>query len=403
MANPPPASTGPSPLNDLTIVDMPIQHPPPRKTVWKRWFGSERTGRRTSNGKWTSRVRSLWPLWINQRDWILTIAAAVYLALCAYTAYVASSFAERRNPNSHLPAEERYIIPDLLMEATTNFYSSSHWMQQHIADTFVQLSVAFIVIRCITLGRKSFTVLRRAAYLLGSLYLFRSPVIVLTLLPQPNRECEVGYKDNIGLDAIYLMGQTRQSCGDVFYSGHTLLFTLSPLFWYYYTVYRHPNRPFYKSLSSSLSIVVSVLAALVSIFGALLLIITQRHYTIDVLFGFILAVGSFVMYHWLVSISELKRTPIGRFVGYIDSAVFWEDWENGVYQKRTVNKNKVARDSSLEMRVVDDVDCGCAYANGDDHSRGIGKSRDVPAPMTANHHLGDQENQHAIDVEPETV
>ncbi|KAJ3053846.1 hypothetical protein HK097_003256 [Rhizophlyctis rosea] len=156
-------------------------------------------------------------LWKNRRDVIMFGLSLLYLIICAYCTYLSNSYADRVNTNAHLAPDEKYVAPDVLLDATYPAYASNHWIPRDIADILVRICLILMIVRAITLGTASCTVLRRIAIILGSLYLFRAPLVSLTVLPSPWRECVAQYEENMGLDALVMLAQMRAACGDVFY------------------------------------------------------------------------------------------------------------------------------------------------------------------------------------------
>jgi shingomyelin synthase len=87
---------------------------------------------------------------------------------------------------------------------------------------------------------------------------------------------------------------TAGVCGDMLFSGHTMLCTVCILFTHRYTP--RPHRIYLLCILWPLLVVIVVL-----------LLISRSHYTVDILFGYWLAIGLFVIYHMYCEMKAGKR------------------------------------------------------------------------------------------------
>ena len=132
----------------------------------------------------------------------------------------------------------------------------------------------------------SLVILRRVFIIATILYLIRAVTFSVTLLPPPISTCElrVAYNitDYLRLGFGQLAGLT--TCTDLLYSGHTLIVALCALFLDYYSSVR----------------ILALLAYLTAIAQAFLVIASGMHYTVDIIFAFVLTIGVFTWYHLLL-------------------------------------------------------------------------------------------------------
>lgn len=104
-------------------------------------------------------------------------------------------------------------------------------------------------------------------------------------------------------------------CGDLLFSGHTLIMMVASLTIEYY-------------LPTSLKLI-HYIPKLITLIGVLCLVLSRTHYTIDVIFAYWLSVGVFSIYHAFCEIdiyrernkSILNRLWIVRFVGWLEMNV----------------------------------------------------------------------------------
>jgi hypothetical protein len=105
-------------------------------------------------------------------------------------------------------------------------------------------------------------------------------------------------------DALQLMTMQRVSCGDVFFSGHSIIFTVGAAVWGTYSRNRFCRFG----------------ASLVAFIGMLSLIMSAYHYTIDVLFGHMVTMWVWGFYHWVVMLPSLRATWYGQIIMAVDRA-----------------------------------------------------------------------------------
>jgi len=257
-----------------------------------------------------NKIKPYLKLYRNNRDIVFTLYSAIWFFFCTYFVSLTNSYADRVNTNvnnSEIDGVD-YIAPDIILKPAHKYYKEHKWIPRDIADLLVRFSAAIIIIRALTLKNFSLTVTRRILLIMGFLYLLRACFIPLTVLPTPWVDCKKKYKDNIFWDALLLVLQIRVACGDVFFSGHTIMFTLNILeYWYYCKI-----------------VWLNVFVTIINVLGMFTLVMSAYHYSIDVFAAFIFSVIFWSIYHWVVQIPQLQGTWWGTIINWIDDPFYYE-------------------------------------------------------------------------------
>lgn len=286
-------------------------------------------------------------------DLVHLFYALIWFTFCVFMVSMANAYADRINPNNKIPLESKYVAPDIVLEPAFKFFQSNTWIPRDIPDVLVQTCTLLCLLRCFMFGQWSVTVLRRCFWIIGFLYLLRAPFVSLTVLPTPWIECEAKFDPDFFTDTFQLFSQQRMPCGDVFFSGHTILFTISILVYWTYntpspafhltkTAVLIPPAPTARSLhrhhhghASTTSIpqapmiittrylllcyITNIIVTLLAIIGSFSLILASYHYTIDVIMAIVVTVTAWTGYHWCVRIPGLKYgTWVGRLINWCD-------------------------------------------------------------------------------------
>ncbi|KAG4106764.1 hypothetical protein H8356DRAFT_1025370 [Neocallimastix lanati (nom. inval.)] len=275
---------------------------------------------------WIEKIKPYLKIYRNNRDIIFTFYAAVWFFICTYIVSLANSYADRINTNVNKIYDQPYVAPDVILQPSNAFFEKNLWIPRSIADYIVRTSAALIIIRALTLKSYSLTVTRRILLIMGFVYLLRACFIPLTVLPTPWLNCKKTYKENIFYDALLIVLQVRAACGDVFFSGHTIMFTLNIVEYWYYC-----KRTW-----------INVLVTIMNVIGMYSLIMASYHYSIDVLCAFIFSLMFWAIYHWAISIPELGSTWWGDIINYIDDPFFYEHAELPIAYERNNGINNVA-------------------------------------------------------------
>ncbi|KAI8816032.1 uncharacterized protein EV422DRAFT_623793 [Fimicolochytrium jonesii] len=254
---------------------------------------------------WANHVRPRLTLWKQpwKRDVGLLLLAAVWFVFCIYMVALANAYADRKNTNENKPPGERYVAPDPLLAATTPWFYGSG-LPQHLADTLVAISAALLFAFALTRGPAAVTIVRRGLLIVGALYLGRVPYMMLTVLPSPWIYCFTPIDPNFGADSWKLFTGQRVDCGDTFYSGHTIVFTSTSMLYWYHCRYWWMVVP----------------VVLFDLFGAVSLVFSGYHYTIDVLASFVFTFLLWWLFHLAVEIDDIgNKRWWGRLIRWFDN------------------------------------------------------------------------------------
>ncbi|KNE61821.1 hypothetical protein AMAG_07098 [Allomyces macrogynus ATCC 38327] len=208
---------------NTTAATLPLPNSLPRSISRVSAAHGGKPSHRAAVRQW---LRTRWPFWRSFYDLQLTLGAFVFIVICTYITCLANSTVDRTNPNNLLPIDQRRPLDDPAMHATFKLYRETG-LPRNLSDTLVQLAAAMIILRGVTYGRYGCTVLRRAFYVGGIIYLLRAPTVLMTVLPNPLLDCVSHPNQNLFVDALLLLVQARYSCGDVFFSGHSIFYVVS--------------------------------------------------------------------------------------------------------------------------------------------------------------------------------
>lgn len=232
-----------------------------------------------------------------RRDALLLLCAFMFVLVCTYIVALANAYADQDgvNPNWN----STVLLPDVGLKIMGPIYKSLHLPDQ-LPDYFVYVSLILIFIRIFTLRKRSITVLRRFFFITGLSYLLRAPSVVMTVLPYSYLACVRNPNPNIFAYAFEILLQIKVSCGDVFFSGHSIFVTLSALFFIRYS-----------SAKAWIPVVVFSVTGLCSI------VFSYYHYSIDVFFGTLSVCTIFLIYHWIAE-GKIMMNAAGDFLRKLD-------------------------------------------------------------------------------------
>jgi len=263
---------------------------------------------KNENESFFDKIKTYIIVYRNNRDVVFTLYSALWFFFCTYVVCLANSYADRTNTNVINDSDNDYVAPDVILKPTHQFYLENQWIPRDIADILVRATSGLIILRALTLKCYSLTVARRILLVMGFVYLLRACVIPLTVLPTPWVTCKKNYYDNIFYDALLLELQVRVACGDVFFSGHTIMFTLNIMEYWYYCKYTWIN----------------ILVTIFNVVGMFTLVMSSYHYSIDVVCGFIFSSMSWIIYHWAINIPQLGGSWWGTIINWIDDPFYYE-------------------------------------------------------------------------------
>lgn len=237
--------------------------------------------------------------------------AYLYCLLCLICMVISTCIAWYRTPNY-------FLLPDighnLLPELSTVFGLDAHKLCDYLLYVTSASTLAFAL-----LNPKRYIILKRVCMVYGTLMLMRSVTLLVTSLPDPYLLCDLrtpGTYDwsdmpwlNVATDVIGMFGPNdRESltCGDLIFSGHTVLFVLCALVWHTY----------YKSFGviNPCKLLIWVL----SVVGTVLLLVTRMHWTIDILLAYYVTVTLWNFYHAVCN--NLQHGHCMNHVVWVDGA-----------------------------------------------------------------------------------
>lgn len=164
-------------------------------------------------------------------------------------------------------------------------------IERHAADYLMMFTIiSAIVILLFDRGRQAnlFIILQRAFVITLIAYVIRTLAFSLTTYPPPDPNC--GLRTADGASSYFSTGLSQMAgnmtCTDLMFSGHALSVIISVLFLDFYTSHRSVVPLYY----------------LIAIIASFFIIAAKMHYTVDVLFSWVIAIGLFTWYHMVVYI-----------------------------------------------------------------------------------------------------
>ncbi|KAI9137802.1 PAP2 superfamily C-terminal-domain-containing protein [Paraphysoderma sedebokerense] len=223
----------------------------------------------SGNGK-----RSIWKriiLWlgdvkVEQHGKRRLVLSMVFYLICGYINVIFCNLAELRRAELYKRGFSRtLILPDLGHDYVP------HLDIPFLPDYFIiSLGVATVIL--ISKHQHRLGILRRFFYVHGTLLLFRSLTIISTTLPDPQKKCSLPRIERGLFDSFNPF--FSDTCGDLVFSGHTVVLTLLTMIWEDYG----PKKWYIQRI-----------VQLDACLGILSLLSTRYHYTIDVIIAFYLA------------------------------------------------------------------------------------------------------------------
>ncbi|TKR76649.1 hypothetical protein L596_017759 [Steinernema carpocapsae] len=225
----------------------------------------------------------------------------------------------------------RQPLPDIVF----SIIPEQSWALE-IGDIVVTVcSVAMIAI--MVLHKYRGVVTRRILFIIGILYCMRTISLLCTQLPSGyshnDRKCRAPLPHfDLAVFVQRILEQTikvgfqdpneKMLCGDLLFSGHTLIMVISGL-----------TVPYYLPRRLRL---LGWIPKLLSWIGMICMIISRTHYTIDVVFAYWCTTGVFMLYHAYCEIdsyperrqSLLKSLWLMKVVGWLEANVVPGRFEN---------------------------------------------------------------------------
>jgi len=224
------------------------------------------------------------------------VASGIYYGICLYIMSVMAVVSGMRYPK-HLPD-----LPDLGFE----LLPIMDQQQTTIPNTLLLLALVGTGVRAL-FHDKGATIIRRFLIIHGTTALLRCICLAGTSYPDPNRLC-VNYHPPSTTALFWqetVVHRGFLTCGDLMFSGHTLVYVLIALVWHKY--FTRPEK---------------IIVWILMIFACFSLVATRMHYTDDVLIALYIAVTSFYLYHHLSEPHMRKKNSIMAWLenDYVEEA-----------------------------------------------------------------------------------
>lgn len=246
--------------------------------------------------------------WETPKELPLTLVAVAWFMLCTFLTSLINVYLDRANPFLSPPPSHRLRLPDLLLDVLNPEYIRAR-VAPTLPDTLVHLAPAVMFLRVVLGGRGSCWILRQLGYMVGTGYLIRLFFVSMTILPNSNVNCEFSIGSSLLHDTLLVMLQVKQTCGDVVFSGHTIMFMSASLVWV--------NNPL-KWVDQSVNRTINLVTIAYSFVGVFSLVASAYHYTIDCVLSVLTMIFLWSFYHHLVRTNHLDDSNISRLVNFID-------------------------------------------------------------------------------------
>jgi hypothetical protein len=188
-------------------------------------------------------------------------------------------------------------LPDLAFDVLAP-YPDLSWLP----NSLIYLLVAATVIRCI-LSRHGLTIIRRVLFVHAVTMLMRSLTLVATSYPDPSLPC-VDYVPPSDVNPFWAntLSQTNLiTCGDLMFSGHTLIYIALALAWQKY---------FY--------VIEKVIFWLFTLVAIIMLLVARLHYLNDIIVAMYVMVFVWHIYHMHAGSDRRRLNPI---VGWLEADI----------------------------------------------------------------------------------
>ena len=250
----------------------------------------------SAQSKYRSFVKRLSKFWHN--DYVRTVVAFLFAIVGLYASTLALSFVHDR-----VPDRRNYVrLPDIVLDHVKEI----SWCLDICEYLIYAMNISVLII--LFYHKHRMVVMRRLFFIAGMLYLLRALTMTVTVLPISSdtyhcdpQSTETTYAEIfkrslrifIGF-GLFVNGQ-QVYCGDYIFSGHTTILILSYLFIKEYSD-RSRDWVYWAQWAA-------LFASIAAIFC---LVIAHAHYTIDVLFAYLLTTRIFYEYHTMAYNNSLK-------------------------------------------------------------------------------------------------
>lgn len=244
-------------------------------------------------------------------------------------------------------------LPDLGFDVLAP-YPDLSWLP----NTMIYLLLFASLVRCV-LSRQGLTIIRRILFVHAITMLMRSLTLVATSYPDPSLQC-VDYVPPSNVNPFWaktLGNADLITCGDLMFSGHTLIYVVLALAWQKY---------FY--------VIEKVLFWLFTLVAVIMLSVARLHYLNDIIVALYVVFAVWHIYHLYAETPRARQNPI---VGWLET-----DISRRLARER--RRQRAAAATELKMRRIarSSTDLGGASTVTDNESdpedRAQTPSSDVP-------------------------
>ncbi|KAJ9060755.1 hypothetical protein DSO57_1027474 [Entomophthora muscae] len=234
----------------------------------------------------------------------LTVLSIVWLVTSGVLVGMTNAYLDYTSPFVNIPIGQRSRVHDPLLEAMHFLFIKLH-LPQKLPDMLVSLAPVIIGVRVVCGGHNKWVLLRRACWMIGAGYLMRVPFTLMTVLPNSNLDCHINPNPNFFLYSLELTLQLKKSCGDVVFSGHTVMFMSACLLWHH-----NPLKGWARWINS--------IVWIYSTAGISPLIAATSHYTIDCVLSMAFMLFVWKLYHFALYNDSMRTTNISWIIHHLD-------------------------------------------------------------------------------------
>lgn len=281
-----------------------------------------------------------------------TITAIIFFLTCAYINVCSSVIAGYRTPNIRIMNADGSetigrILPDLghvFMDYITQYMNPTlayYW--DNIDPNFFISNMLNGFIVLLLIHPQRLMIMRRVSGVIGYIFLARSLCVLCTSMPDSHRQCfeQFGtpngdYKNhNIFPEAFFVTLQTMGAmsdsvtCGDMIFSGHMVICMATFLVFSNYCNSRDMSSPLINYLPRHFCTLYRWFMYFCLSTGALAIIKSHLHYSVDVVIAFYFTLNSWNVYHRtardILNKNDSKGSrlwefsPFSPFFGWLES------------------------------------------------------------------------------------
>jgi hypothetical protein len=278
-------------------------------------------------------------------------AAYTYSLVCMLCMAFSTSIAWYRRPMAFsLPDIGHDILPEML---------TMLGVDSHVVCDQLLFGTALATLALVWQHPRRICILKRFLVVYGSLMFLRAGTLLMTSLPDPYSLCatiestrmlnvNTSHLDAAKLTESYqrtwsnmpwllvfenmmgLFGNNKHNamtCGDLIFSGHTVVFVLCALVWHNY--YRNSSTSFNP---------VKLIVWVCSIMGTVLLLVTRMHWTIDIALAYYITTSLWNFYHGVCNALALEHyikpvlwidgILIYPFIAWIETGISFHQFHN---------------------------------------------------------------------------